>query len=206
MTLGLSIAGRLCRVAALAVSAATASAQTTAQLPATEPAFAVGGYLRWQSIHTHNTNFGSAPDDDGVLLQRYHFYASLRATDGVRLFAELKSNHENRREQGPQPLDVDRVDVHQAFIDVGADSSASLRLGRQELSYGSGRRLFTRNGPNVRGNYDGARLRCARRTGASTRSLSDRCASMQVRSTMAVWTHRRMAASMQPGPSRRWRR
>ena len=73
------------------------------------------------------------------------------------MFAELKSNHEQNREPRPLGADVDRLDWHQAFFDFGRDRAGLLRLGRQELVYGSGRRIFPRNGPNVRGKFDGLR-------------------------------------------------
>src|SRR6187402_3816602 len=75
----------------------------------------------------------------------------------MRLFAELKANHQQGREPGPLGVDADQLDVHQAFVDFGTESSSQLRLGRQELLYGSGRRIFPRNGPNVRGNFDALR-------------------------------------------------
>lgn len=122
-----------------------------------EPRLTLGGDARLVLINARYLSFGNeGGDNHNVLLQRYHVHANLRVSDSLRLFAELKSNHERGREPGPLATDVDRLDVHQAFVDVGAESSA-LRLGRQELVYGSGRRIFPRNGPNVRGNFDGAR-------------------------------------------------
>lgn len=121
-----------------------------------EPALTLGGDARLVLINARHLGFGNQ-DDHNVVLQRYHGHASLRVSGELRLFAELKSNFQNGREPGPTGTDVDRLDVHQAFVDLGAESSALLRIGRQELAYGSGRRIFPRNGPNVRGNFDAVR-------------------------------------------------
>jgi hypothetical protein len=124
-----------------------------------DPVLTLGGDARLVLINARYLSFGNeGGDNHNVLLQRYHAHASLRVSGELRLFAELKSNHQNGREPGPLGTDVDRLDVHQAFVDLGAESATSLRLGRQELVYGSGRRIFPRNGPNVRGNFDALRL------------------------------------------------
>jgi len=123
-----------------------------------DPALALGGDARLVLINARYLSFGNeGGDNHNVLLQRYHAHASLRVSGELRLFAELKSNLQNGREPGPIGTDVDRLDVHQAFVDFGAESAALLRIGRQEFVYGSGRLIFPRNGPNVRGNFDAVR-------------------------------------------------
>ena len=118
----------------------------------------LGGDVRLVLINARYLSFGNEGGDNrNVLLQRYHAHADLHVSRELRLFAELKSNHQRGREPGPLGTDVDRLDIHQAFVDLGAESSALLRVGRQELVYGSGRRIFPRNGPNVRGNFDAVR-------------------------------------------------
>jgi hypothetical protein len=121
------------------------------------PRLTLGGDARLVLINARYLSFGNeGGDNHNVFLQRYHVHANMRVSSDLRVFAELKSNHEHGREPGPLVTDVDRLDVHQAFVDVGAESSV-LRVGRQELVYGSGRRIFPRNGPNVRGNFDAVR-------------------------------------------------
>ncbi|MGH9630016.1 MAG: alginate export family protein [Bryobacteraceae bacterium] len=45
------------------------------------------------------------------------------------------------RKGGPRPADEDHLDVHQAFVDAGlwqsGSGSLTLRLGRQEMAFGS---------------------------------------------------------------------
>ena len=59
------------------------------------------------------------------------------------------------------PLDVNRLDLLQGFIDVSIPAgpgTLTLRPGRQEIGLGSSRIVSVRNGPNVRQSFDGARL------------------------------------------------
>lgn len=126
--------------------------------PDNELFLSLGGDLRFQLVNGRYLSFGNeGGDNHNVMLERIHLHANTRLASAVRVFAELKSNFEQNREPGPLGADVDRLDIHQAFIDFGTDRSPLLRLGRQELIYGSGRRIFPRNGPNVRGNFDAVR-------------------------------------------------
>jgi hypothetical protein len=125
-----------------------------------ERGLTLGADARLVLINARNLSFGNeGGDNHNVLLQRYHAHASSRMSKKLRLFGELKSTHQQGREPGPLSADVDRLDVHQAFVDLGEEASAALlRVGRQELLYGSGRRIFPRNGVNVRGNFDAVRF------------------------------------------------
>jgi hypothetical protein len=123
----------------------------------------LGGDVRLKYVYERHLLWGAGPDDDdGAILQRYHFHANLRLGSHVRLYGELKSNHEVDRDPRPFITDVNELDLHQAFIDLGIrlgdDSPLTLRVGRQELRYGSGRLIFPRNGPNDRGTFDAVRL------------------------------------------------
>ena len=118
----------------------------------------LGGDLRLQWINARYLSFGNeGGDNHGVALERIHLHTNIRLAPALRFFFELKSDFEQRREPGPLAVDVDRLDIHQAFVDFGTDRSPQLRIGRQELVYGSGRRIFPRNGPNVRGSFDAVR-------------------------------------------------
>jgi hypothetical protein len=111
-----------------------------------------------------NTNFGLSPDDpDGYLLQRYLFHVDVHAGQRFRFFAELNSSLEEGRTGGPRALDEDKLDVHQGFVDFVVlkpreNSSMTLRIGRQEMAFGSGRMIDLREGPNVPLSFDGVQL------------------------------------------------
>lgn len=124
----------------------------------------VGGEVRERYEYFRNAAWGEGPqDDDGYLMQRFMLHGDLRASDDVRLFAQLKSAFVDDRTGGARPTDEDRADVHQAFADVsgglaGGDTLMA-RLGRQELAYGSSRLVSVREGPNVRLAFEGGLLR-----------------------------------------------
>jgi alginate export protein len=123
----------------------------------------LGGEVRERYEYFHNTNWGQGPqDDDGYLLQRYMLHADLHLGESLRVFGQLKSGLEDGRSGGPRPTDEDKLDLHQAFLDVilGTINSTTLvfRGGRQELLFGSQRLVSVREGPNVRQSFDGGRL------------------------------------------------
>jgi hypothetical protein len=122
----------------------------------------LGGELRERYEYTHNPTWGDDPQDkQGVFLQRYVLHADLHVTPYVRGFLQFYSALESGRAGAPSTLDENELDVQQAFIDLrlplGGDSALTLRPGRQELRYGSGRIIDVREGPNVRRKFDGAR-------------------------------------------------
>jgi len=124
----------------------------------------LGGEARETYERFHNTSFGlTTQDADGYLLQRYLLHGDLHYGSKFRFFAELNSSLENGRTGGPRPLiDEDRLDVHQGFVDLVLPSSrpnsaVTLRIGRQELAFGSGRLVALREGPNVPLSFDGIR-------------------------------------------------
>ena len=80
----------------------------------------------------------------------------------VRFFGQFESSLEEGRAGGPRPTDEDRLEVNQVFADVvaglGASESLTLRVGRQELAYGSQRLVSVRESPNVRQAFDALRV------------------------------------------------
>lgn len=120
----------------------------------------LGGELRLRHEYFRNTLWGHGPQDgDGYLLTRAQVHADLRPSDTWRIFAQLKSGLIDGRNGGPRATDEDQLDWNQAFFestwgDFGR-SGFKLRLGRQELAYGSSRLISFRESPNVRQSFDG---------------------------------------------------
>jgi Alginate export len=83
----------------------------------------------------------------------------LHAGRHVRLFTELQSGLESGRTGGPRPTDEDRLEFHQAFLElsVGPSRPFTLRVGRQEVAFGSGRLISASEGRNVRQSFDAIR-------------------------------------------------
>src|SRR5260221_177585 len=125
---------------------------------------ALGGEARATYERFGNPDFGlTPPDPDGYLLQRYLLHIDVHAGSRVRVWTEFSSGFENGRIGGPRPvIDEDKLDLHQAFVDVTVDvagpSAAVIRVGRQEIALGSGRLYALREGPNVPLSFDVVRV------------------------------------------------
>ena len=127
----------------------------------------IGGEVREWVEGYQNELWGKTGYPTNVyLLQRYMLHADEHLTRYLRFFAQLKSGVESFRKGGPRPIDEDEFDLNALFADVAFVPGATLddpgrlvlRIGRQEMSYGSGRFIDVREAPNVRFAYDGARL------------------------------------------------
>lgn len=103
---------------------------------------------------------------DGVgrnsfLLQRYVLHTDLHLGKRIRFFVQLRSALENGRKNGPRSIDEDQLNVQNLFADLklftNEQGGFSLRLGRQELNYGSGRLISVRELPNVRIHFTGVK-------------------------------------------------
>ena len=123
----------------------------------------LGGEARPFYERFKNENFGSSVNDkNGWVLQRYMLHADFHLGDKLRVFAQMKIGLINNRIGGARAADLDKLDLHQLFFDykfsVKNNKTLALRLGRQEISFGSSRLVGTREGPNVRQSFDGVRL------------------------------------------------
>ena len=118
----------------------------------------IGGEAReiWEQIG--NDNWGQQPYMNGYLNERYMLSFDAHYGKHVRSFVELKSGLNSYRIGGPRPIDEKKLDFQAGFLELGTSkgaNSVALRVGRQELEYGSGRLIDVREGPNVRLSFDG---------------------------------------------------
>jgi hypothetical protein len=114
----------------------------------------------WEQIG--NDNWGQSPYWNGYLDERYMLGFDIHYGKYVRTFVELKSGLNSFRYGGPRPIDEKKLDFQAGFLQVGTDEGQSfinLRVGRQELEYGSGRLIDAREGPNVRLSFDGLMIK-----------------------------------------------
>ena len=121
-----------------------------------------GGELRQRYEYARNPLFGQDPQDpSGVWLQRAVLHGDLQLGERVRIFAQLFHALEEGRTAGPSPVDENRLALQNGFVDVRLPltnaSGATVRAGRQELQFGSGRLVDVREGPNVRRTFNAAR-------------------------------------------------
>lgn len=124
----------------------------------------VGGDLRMRYEHTGNPRYGlQAEDRWGVLMQRGSVFADLRLGQHWRGFAQLSRSTTSGRLTGPSPVDENRLDPTNLFVEwrsgeIGAGGlQAGMRVGIQELQFGSGRSIDAREGPNVRRSFEAVR-------------------------------------------------
>jgi hypothetical protein len=122
-----------------------------------------GADTRWRYERYVHPGFGVGPEDgSGYALQRSLFHSDFHLSSSIRAFAQIQSSWVAGRVGGPRRSDLNRVDVHQAFVDVRfhptQDMSVTVRGGRQEVEFGSSRLVSTRDGLNVRLSFDGVRV------------------------------------------------
>lgn len=119
----------------------------------------LGGSIRERAEYFQNYKWGSGTQTyRPYLLQRYIAHTDLHLGSDFRFFGELKSGLEGGRDGGPRPVDVDELDVSQAFLEWShsyAEQKVALRLGRQEYRYGSCRLIANRDEANVQRSLDG---------------------------------------------------
>jgi hypothetical protein len=126
--------------------------------------FSFGGELRGSYEFYRNYNWGAGPQTPhGYYLNRLMGHADAHLGTHVRMFAELQSGLEAGRNGGPRPsIDEDKLDFSQVFFELTSSahdnrSSISIRIGRQELNYGEGTLVSTRE-VNVRRPFDGIKM------------------------------------------------
>jgi Alginate export len=110
----------------------------------------------WEQIG--NDYWGQAPYWNAYLDERYMLGFDIHYGEHFRTFVELKSGLNSFRYGGPRPIDEKKLDFQAAFLQLGTaqgENFIQLRIGRQELEYGSGRLIDVREGPNVRLSFDG---------------------------------------------------
>lgn len=126
----------------------------------------IGGDLRWRYEHARHPRYGLERQDRwGVLMQRGAVFADLRLGEHWRGFAQLSSSLANGRAAGPSPVDENRLEPGNLFVEWRStregEDYMGMRVGIQELQFGSGRSIDAREGPNVRRNFDAVRAYAA---------------------------------------------
>lgn len=123
----------------------------------------LGGEARYEYVDFNNEDWGRFNiGHNNFLLQRYDIHADVHLGRRVRFFAQLRSALEDGRVNGARGIDEDQLNVQNLFLDVNVwqqkDKKITMRAGRQELDYGSGRLISVREGPNARLYFTGGKL------------------------------------------------
>ncbi|HZH66853.1 MAG TPA: alginate export family protein [Flavisolibacter sp.] len=127
--------------------------------PGSKSFISFGGDIRYQYFQFKNETWGEEPKDrDGYMLSRLLAHGDIHAGKIFRGFVQLQSSLANGK-HSTNLVDENPLDLHQAFVDVRIFSQPekrlTLRVGRQELLYGSQRIISVREGPNNRQSFDG---------------------------------------------------
>lgn len=124
-----------------------------------------GGEARYEyAVSGHEDWLKGGAGNNNLLLQRYNLHADIHLGPHVRIFTQLSSALENFSKFGPSPVNKDALNLQNLFIDVTVKSweqqqrSLTIRAGRQELDYGTGRLISVREGTNVRKYFTGAKV------------------------------------------------
>lgn len=123
----------------------------------------IGGEARYEYVDFNNEDWGRFNvGHNNFLLQRYDLHADIHLGKTFRIFAQLRSALEDGRTNGARGIDEDQLNVQNLFLDVNVwqqkDKKITIRVGRQELDYGSGRLISVREGPNARLYFTGGKL------------------------------------------------
>ena len=122
-----------------------------------------GGEARYEYVDFNNEDWGRLNiGHNNFLLQRYDLHADVHLGSGFRVFAQLRSALQDGRANGPRPIDEDRLNVQNLFVDAVVfqkeNKAITIRGGRQEIDYGSGRLISVREGPNARLYFTGGKV------------------------------------------------
>ena len=122
----------------------------------------IGGDLRWRYEYAENPGYGGDSQDRwGAWLQRHSLFGDLRMGEHWRAFAQVGTSLANGRAGGPSPVDENRLDPLNLFIEwqgtLNGEGGIGLRAGIQEMRFGSARLIDMRDGTNVRRSFNAVR-------------------------------------------------
>jgi hypothetical protein len=122
----------------------------------------LGGELRERFQDVRNPAFGlPSPVRNTDFFHRTFLFGDVHLGPHFRTFVELVNGVSAGTTKKKSTFEQDSLDVLQAFADVvvpaGKSGDFTLRIGRQDLMFGSSRLVSLREAPNVRRAFDGVR-------------------------------------------------
>jgi hypothetical protein len=128
--------------------------------PTPDTMMSIGGQHSIRYMNEIDSRLGPVNNDYSLIRNRV--YADMWYQDRFRIYAELISGVTEGQTLAPLPIDKNRADILNLFADVGLfqvnGNNAYLRVGRQELLYGSQRAVSTLDWANTRRTFDGLKL------------------------------------------------
>ncbi len=121
--------------------------------------FSTGGEVRNRFVGEYNSRL--TQHDNNYDLTRVRLYGDLWFRDDFRVFAEFLGAYSNWQDLPPLVTDVDRADFLNLFVDVRPfdlnGKPVYVRVGRQELLFGSQRLISPPDWNNTRRTFQGVR-------------------------------------------------
>ncbi len=122
----------------------------------------IGGDERQELSSFNNEDWGGHHlGRNNFLLQRYDLQLDLHPGNKFRIFLQVRSALEEGRKDGPRPIDQDRLNIQNLFCDFRlwrcTRDSLTLRVGKQEMNYGSARIISVQDGSNTRIDFAGVK-------------------------------------------------
>ena len=118
----------------------------------------LGAEVRLQADTISSDTFGIVSQRSDTVWQERALANADHKQGIARLYVQLGVSKANGRDGGPSPVDESDPDAQQAFVELALPAVGQLRAGRQEWSFGSGRLVSVRDGPNIRRAFDAVRL------------------------------------------------
>jgi hypothetical protein len=127
----------------------------------------IGGQLRERYHHERGMGrVGSAAvprfddTDTDFVLSRLRLYTNWQVSEGLRFYTEgiYADVTDDGGSYFPRPIDENRGDILNAFVDLGLSDSFTARIGRQELLYGNQRLVSPLDWANTRRTFEGGNL------------------------------------------------
>lgn len=157
-----------CLLALVLLSPSLADAQQPAEQQEIAPRVTLGGQMRFRTESRRNFKFDPSTrgNDEAIGLSRIRLRLTFNPASTVNGVVELQDarlyNAEALSATRTPNIFADRLDIHQAYLDLRAPESAAagvtVRVGRQKLSYGSQRLVSPLEWVNTARVFDGVKV------------------------------------------------
>ncbi|MCC9600673.1 alginate export family protein [Stieleria sp. JC731] len=118
----------------------------------------VGGEARVRFHHENNhRGLGLTGNDDNFFLTRYRMFANLRVNEYFRVYGEYLYADSGGETFNNRPIEENRGEIQNLFLDTKLTDDLSVRVGRQELLFGDQRLISPLDWANTRRTFQGVR-------------------------------------------------